>query len=363
MNILLLASHAVAEYDDIRMFTDMGHDVFCPGGYQDPSKSSEGIRPGIPNAPVFPDLIAKCEEQRAKGGEPGPWIDWAKANLHPDVIDWADVIICHHFPEQWIAAQWKYLRHKRVVWRTCGQSDPRLEQVMTNYRRDGLQIVRYSPAERRFFEPRKAWAGEDALIRFGKYPDDYGPWTGQWATVANLTQDLVERGDACGYGFWQESTAGLITCPAGKGSEAIGGAGVLTYEDMLDYLRESRVYLYTGTRPASYTLGLIEAMLSGVPVISINPAAWGADWGGADLFEAHEIAGLSYPVDYTRKELTYFLQYHERAKEVGERQRSRAIALFGIERIAARWETFLRGDELEPEPSLRYIDTLPEVAA
>ena len=49
MNVLLLASHAVAEYDDVRMFSDMGVDVFAPGGYADPAHPGEGaIRPALP---------------------------------------------------------------------------------------------------------------------------------------------------------------------------------------------------------------------------------------------------------------------------------------------------------------------------
>ena len=177
MNLLLLASHAVAEYDDIRMFTDLGFDCFAPGGYEVPSRSGEGIRPALPDAPHHPEFVARCEEQRAKYGEPGEYIDWAKARLHDDLIDWADAIIVHHFPRVWIGRQWERIKHKRVIWRTCGQSDFATEQYMAGFRPD-LQIVRYSPAEERFFKPRGAFAGQDALIRFGKYPEDYGPWDG-----------------------------------------------------------------------------------------------------------------------------------------------------------------------------------------
>jgi hypothetical protein len=58
MNILLLASHAVAEYDDVRMFHDLGYGIFAPGGYEDPGKSGEGIRPALPQVPRHDDLIA-----------------------------------------------------------------------------------------------------------------------------------------------------------------------------------------------------------------------------------------------------------------------------------------------------------------
>jgi hypothetical protein len=356
MNILLLASHAVAEFDDIRMFTDLGHDVFCPGGYQDPRESGEGIRPGIPNAAYHPDLIEACEQRRRIGGDPGPWIDWAKANLHPDVIDWADVIIAHHFVDRWLIPQWDAIRHKRVIWRTCGQSNPELERRMAPLRDDGMQVVRYSPAEARFFGEIGSFAGEDALIRFGKYPDDYGPWLGDQLVIGNLTQDLVNRGDACGYGFWRAATQGLPTLPAGKGSEVIGGTGDLSYPAMLNYLRSVRVYLYTGTRPASYTLGLIEAMLSGVPIVSIDPLSWGDEWGGTDLFEGHKFANVWAPtVGSTRMALSDFLSFDETAANASRTVRDMGIAYFGIDRIGKRWEDFLNGRELTPEPEPTHL--------
>lgn len=341
--ILLLASHAVAEYDDVRMFHDLGYEVFAPGGYEDPSSSGEGIRPALPQVPYYADLAERCNRQRAEFGEPGPAIDWAKARLHPDLIDWADVIIVHHFVDRWIGGQWDAIKHKRVVWRTCGQSNPSLERFMTPFVDEGLQVVRYSPAEQHYFGEQGSFAGQHALIRFGKYPQDYGPWTGELRAIGNLTQDLVERGDACGYTFWRRATAGLTTAPAGKGSEVLpGGLGALPYGQMLAYLRSLRVYLYTGTRPASYTLGLIEAMMSGTPVVSIGRKAWGEDWGGTDLFEADRIT--NYAVNdpkQARELLVAILTQQDIAQRVSREMRERATDMFGIETVGARWRKFL----------------------
>ena len=83
MNLLLLASHAVAEYDDLRMFTDLGFDCFAPGGYEVPSRSGEGIRPALPDAPHHPEFVELCNQRRAERGEPGTMIDWAKADTDP----------------------------------------------------------------------------------------------------------------------------------------------------------------------------------------------------------------------------------------------------------------------------------------
>ena len=338
MNILLLASHGIAEYDDLRMFSDLGYDVFCPGGYAEPAVPGETLRPALPNAPDHPELRALCDEQRDRhAGQSTDFgvVDWAKADLHPKLIEWADVIIAHHFVDTWIGGQWDRLQDKRVVWRTCGQSNPRLEHEMRQY--EGLQIVRYSPAEARGFRPLGTFAGQDALIRFGKYPDDYAPWIGDDAVVGNLTQNLDIRGDQCGLSFWEEATIGLPTRPGGTGSERLpNGTGELSYTQMLDYLRHIRVFLYMGTQPASYTLALIEAMMAGVPVVSRGPRGL---WM-PPLFEGHEIAvEWANGPKYARDLLVEYLSKPDR--EASEINRERAIDLFGIETIGKQWRDFL----------------------
>ena len=338
MNVLLLTSHSIAEYDDLRMLTDLGYDTFSIGAYTDPSSPTDDKRPSLPDAPYYSDLAARCETQRMRLGDPGNAIDWAKASLHPDVIEWADTIIVHHFPERWIVPQWENIKRKRVIWRTCGQSSPdgSLERIMAPLVRQGLEVVRYSPKERSLPD----FAGESALIRFGKYPGDYGPWVGDDLVVGNVTQHMKQRGDSCGYWTWAAVTQDLPTKPAGPGSEVLaGGIGELSYTVMLEYLRHLRVYLYTGTQPASYTLGLMEAMLSGVPVVSIEPNRFG--WAER-LFEGHEIARYSAPeVLGLRTALSDMLQFNQTAENASRAARQRAIELFGIEMVGAHWKAFL----------------------
>ena len=347
MNILLLTSHSIAEYDDLRMLTDLGYDVFSIGAYTDPQHPTDDKRPALAHVRSFPELADRCVDQREKHADEDARqvIDWAKGDLHEVIIGWADVIIVHHFPETWIGGQWDRIRRKRVIWRTCGQSDPRLESAMEPFHRDGMEIVRYSPRERNLPD----YAGEDALIRFGKYPDDYGPWRGDNLAIGNVTQDMARRGNACGLGFWLEATHGLPTMPAGPGSEALGGLGQLDYYEMLDYLAGLRVYLYTGTTPASYTLGLMEAMLSGTPVVSISASAF----GNPELFEGDEIVGWSgdvadgYPrsmrqvAENTHQMLADTLRFEEKARNHSLEMRTRALELFDVAVVGPQWKAFL----------------------
>lgn len=346
MNLLILSSHAILEYDDLRLFSDLGYDVFMPGAYSDPSHPGEDeVRPALPNVPHHPELAELCEVQRRKYDRPpGPFIDWAKADLHPDIIEWADVIMVNCFPDVWIGWQWERIRHKRVIWRTIGQSNGYLEHEMRQYRKDGLEIVRYSPAERRAFEPLGVYAGEDAMIRFGKYAADFAPWVGNDIVVGNITQwrtseGPLGRGDHCGLPFWRAATEGLPTRPAGMGSDALpNGLGHLAYPDLLEYLRHVRAYLYMGTEPASYSLSLMEAMLAGVPTISAgSEGRW-----QPPLFEAHELAILhADDPEQARIDLERLLRDDEDAVELSQLTRQRGIELFDVANVGPQWSAYL----------------------
>lgn len=345
MNLLYLGSHAILEYDQVKLWTDLGYRVFSIGAYADPQHPAVDMRPGI-DAPYYADLAALCHEQRARHAADGhstdyPVIDWAKADLHQGVIDWADTIIVDCFPESWIKFNWPRIRDKRVIWRTIGQSGYETEIAMRALHREGLQIVRYSPAERRAYGKFDWFAGEDALIRFGKDPADWYGWTGERQVVGNLAQhDSVPHGrDAfLNWGFWEKATEGLPVEFAGPNSEKIGGLGALSYDEMRQKLRDWRCYLYTGTQPASYTLGLIEAMMTGCPVVSIGP-----EWmRSGELFEGHELVGTwTDSPDGARYTLREVLDNGTLARALGESARDNAIDLFGTDTIGRQWLDFL----------------------
>lgn len=337
MNVLLCLSHAIEEYDQVRLLSGIGADVFSVGGYIDPAHPHDPKRPALPDAPYHPDLKVAVDAVGGNGA--------AQAHIPDALLDWADVVIYHHLLER-LMSQWHSLRdwlrgssERRVIWRTVGQSNPDLEAAMGMLRRDGLEIVRYSPDEERI----PYYAGADALIRFYKDPDEWSGWTGETAAVLNVTQNLKQRGAFCGYDFWDRATDGLPRIVAGPGSEILDyGTGLVSEEDMKSFLRDCRVYLYTGTQPASYTLGLIEAMMTGIPVLSIGRSWMTINAWGPAVFEAADLANLSFDdPDDARRLLRSLLADRGAAADLGHVMRERAVALFGRETIAAQWAQYL----------------------
>ena len=354
MNVLLMLAHSIEEYDQLLLLHELGYTVASIGGYIDPAHPHDDVRPSLPQVPKVDVVFDAIQEVEATPERPDRLIN-AKDDLPQAIIDWADVIICHHMEWRWLASldsdgrtplpgmqpgqQWERIRDKRVIWRTVGQSSHDNEARMKPYRDDGLEIVRYSPKERNI----PGYLGEDALIRFYKDPDEWGGWHGDDAVVTNVTQELVRRGAFCGLTYWQEATRGLSTKPGGPGSEQLpGGVGKLTLQGMKALLQDSRAYLYTGTQPASYTLGLIEAMMTGIPIVSVGPANQSLLPYFSGLFEGHELAGVwSDDPRGAHRWLKTWLDDHDAAAEAGAEMRRKAVATFGKKPVGKAWKAYL----------------------
>lgn len=336
-NIVLILSHSIEEHDQLKLLSGLGYNVFSLGGYIDPAAPHDPKRPALPDARnADTDRLKACVDAL---GVPDN-IGTAAAHIPDEILDWADIVICHHYLER-IFGQWDRLREwgGRVIWRTVGQSVEDNERRAAPFVREGLEVVRYSPKERAL----PGYAGEDAVIRFYKDPDEWGDWNGNVPVVTNVTQGLATRGPWTNPGFYLEATQGLPCRPAGPESERLpGGLGELPFENMKTLLRESRTYVYTGTQPASYTLGLLEALMMGIPVVSIGPRWMQIFPYGSQLFEGADLAILSdNDPAKVKHALTVMLDDQEAAANIGQHQRWRAIKEFGIDKVGADWLAYL----------------------
>lgn len=332
MKIHYLSCHAILEYDEVKMLTDMGHDVFSNGAYLDPAGHITLPRPGIPGAIKWPRQIELATS-------------YPRTALPKDLIDPFDVIIVMHTPEL-ITENWPNMKHKRVIWRTIGQSTPSVERKMKRCRDEGLQIVRYSPKERNI----DGYIGEDAMIRFYKDPGQYYGWIGTSDQVVNFTQSLKGRGDFVHYDHIMAAMVGFNSKIYGTGNDDLGSfnGGEVPYKQMIEILRRSRVYVYGGTWPASYTLSFIEAWMLGIPVVAIGKAlAHIPHYEKIDFYEVdelieHEKTGfIANTVGEMRGYIDMLLHNEVLAKTISSNARGRAIEVFGQDKIAKMWANFL----------------------
>lgn len=336
MKIQYISCHAVLEYDEVKLLTELGYEVYANGCYRDPKGAYTLPRPGIPDAPFdqkFFDLTASHP----------------KTNLPSELIEPFDAIIFMSGEnEQPILRNWDKIKHKRVLWRSIGQNRPSQELMLKKLFEEGLEIVRYSPKERKY----QNFAGETALIRFYKDPDEYKGWVGDKKKVINFTQSMKGRGAFVHHDEIIGSMAGFPSKVYGSGNNDIGSfnGGEVPYEMTKKLMRESRVYVYGGTWPACYTLSIIEVMMTGMPVVAISKTlAHLPQHEKFDFYEVDEIItnGVDGFVCDTVQEMRFciekLLKDYDLAKKVSHKARAKAIEVWGKDKIAKQWDKLLKG--------------------
>lgn len=333
MKIQYISDHSVLEYDEVQMLLDMGHEVFSNGAYIDPAGHITLPRPGLRGAQTYPQF------QELARTTP-------RTDMPRELIDPFDVIIVMHSPNV-IVQNWSKLREKTVIWRSIGQSVPRIEKLMEPCRAEGLKIVRYSPKEKLI----PGFIGEDAVIRFYKDEDEYKDWTGELPQVVSFAQSLKGRRQFCHYDeifAVIEEFNGKVYGPGNEDLAQYNG-GQVPYEQQVKLMQQSRVMPYGGTWPAPYTLSFIEALMTGLPVVAISKAlAHYPQYEYIDFYEVDEIlAEISGIVCDTKEQMieqtSRLLTDPAFAADISKKQRELAVRMFGKKVISKQWGDFLDG--------------------
>ena len=292
------------------------------------------------------------------------YIQSSKENIHPEIVEWADVVVMMHnsrvdvvdHPQPWLGStrqnssgmtenNWDKIKHKPVVWRSIGQSVSSIEDSLRPFREQGLKIVRYSPRE----EKIPGFVGSDALIRFYKDEEEYQGWSGEVRKVITIAQDMKNRNEYCHFDTFMQATEGFQRNLYGRGNDNAMDVwgGSMTHQDLIKELRRNAVYFYTGTTPASYTLAFMEAMMTGIPIVSIGPKLWNKTFPDHDLFEIPDIIqnGVngfwSDDIPTLKGYIADLLNDEALAKRISAAGRERAIQLFGKETIKDQWTRYL----------------------
>lgn len=333
MRIQYISDHSILEYDEVQLLLDLGHDVFSNGAYLDPKGHITHPRPGLVGARYYPEFVKLAT-------------DFPRTQLPQELIDPFDVIIVMHSPNV-IVENWSKLRKKKVIYRSIGQSTPRIENLLRPAREDGLKVVRYSPKEANI----QGYIGADAMIRFYKDEHVYKDWSGETTDIVNFSQSLKGRRDFCHYDEIFEVIETFDGTVYGPGNEDLGkyNGGQVPYEKQIQIMKSSRALIYGGTWPASYTLSFIEALMCGLPIVSISKAlAHIPKFEHIDFFEVDEllasIGGIVCDnVDQMIEETKRLTKDYEHAKGISIKQRNLAMSLFSKEKISKEWGAFLDG--------------------
>ena len=350
MKILYASCHSVLENDELRLLTELDTtigtnfniEVFSMGAFSNPTQAGDYLRGVIPKGHFYPDLYSV-------------YMQCSKDLIHPELVKWCDVFLCMHnsaVPGQksfqpWIVNNYRQFKegHKRVIWRSIGQSTPSIERELAPFRKQGMQIVRYSPHEEKIPE----YAGHDAIIRFYKDSVEYNNWIGNRLQVIAIAQSFKKRGEHLGFSVFDRVTANFQRKVFGTENSDLAdiNGGQISFQHLKNELRENRVFFYYGTQPAPYTLSLIEAMMTGIPVVCAGSKLRDTGIYRWPHYEVPEIIsnGVNGYFSDSYDELVGYIDLlmkdYETAKRIGQAGRETAIKLFDKTKIMNEWAEFL----------------------
>lgn len=332
------ALHGVLEYDELTTLTGEGHRVFSLGDHWN---RAHPVSNGRDSKPQFFDdeftalfLADPGCSPTAKTVTPG-----FCANFDVVIVSGADT---------WLFANLASCGATPVVYRTIGQSNDGAEAEFARLA-DRISIVRYSPRE----EGLPGFAKTDASIYFGKECGDYPMWTGEEGPITfhshyNLRSAICVP-DIPGY---TRLTEGFDAALYGLAGEGIANyRGHLSSREQFPTLARAGCYVYVWSKPPSYTLSLMEAMLVGVPVVAPSArlaATLPENAGFAWVPERYEVpallsggCGLTYDtIEQGREQIAMLLSDRPYAETISHRARERAQRLFGNASVGPQWTAF-----------------------
>jgi hypothetical protein len=257
-----------------------------------------------------------------------------------------------HMP-LWIEGQIQKLidSKKMVIFRSIGQSSPDVELQLHNIKmqlKDHFKVIKYS--EKEMLWPNSITA--DAIIPF--YKDLPYSWVADINSTSDITfciQAATLRGPHCHFDDLERMTRGqqfrrLLLGPTNEDYEGIIRTDCPDYEGLLNTLSTSKIFMYSGTVPASYTLSVLEAMFIGVPTISITDRWYRSgfeQWVPPTLFEVPEwepVISFDSP-DEGNQLIRFLLDHPTVLHNQSVLTHEWATKHFGKEVIASQWVQFL----------------------
>src|SRR5262249_18320797 len=321
--------HAILAYDEVRLLTELGHDVFCPG-----------IR-RIEERPLIRGLDGSCGWLTAR--ELAAAQRRGSAHVTAELFDRADAVICMH-RWSWLKPHQRQLGRKPVFLRLIGQHEPALGSAVRRLTDAGLRLIPYWPTDIALngLTPDQV----TGVVRFYKDEAEFSGWTGERRLVLTVCNDIMRaKGQACHAGTWRVATTGLPRLLVGRGNQQFGDfTARAPYWLLKELYRQCLVYFYIGTEPASYTLNLIEAMMTGIPIVAYDTgiARVLAGFVSADEGELHDVlAGI----------------LADRVALEPLRRRDLAVRLFGRSQAAEAWGAIL-GSPGPAAPTVKSLRTM-----
>lgn len=183
---------------------------------------------------------------------------------------------------------------------------------------------------------RYDWGLPGEVIMPGIDTSQYGGYTGEIAAVLRVGNLIKPRDLTSGYSIQEEVLRFLPNIVVGDNQDIPGARPSRDWEDLKKKYRENRLFLNTNLPPweDGYNLAMLEAMATGMPVVSLaNPVSPLTD--GRDALVAADASGLRAGVEELLGDI-------DLARTVGAEGKRTVERIFPIDRFLEKWDAAIR---------------------
>lgn len=302
MKIFIKSCHASLEYDQARMFHDMGYEVF--GNWD----------------------IGSTQRRKING----------VTDVNSNIDDFENIIL--HQTDNFDHYMKDLLQHgKKVILNAFGQGCDAQHQNVGRLCQEyqNAYVSSYSVKDYNTYVNLGCPREKIELIRFSKYITDFKPWRGKWPVCYISCNSIHRRGDGCGWEILKAiENSGLPVVLSGVETADVAafGLGQLEEKGMHTLFSNAMCHVHLGTAPAPITLSLIEAFCAGTPVVPLNNGHGLVNEGfELDFYENAE--GLIGGISRILTDATY--RHEQHLKSV------RNSMHFDVQTVATKWRNLL----------------------
>ncbi|HLS87240.1 MAG TPA: glycosyltransferase [Burkholderiales bacterium] len=155
-------------------------------------------------------------------------------------------------------------------------------------------------------------------------------YTGTLGKGIVVVNDLATRGRRLGHDLFEALRRRVPLDLVGLRSEAAGGLGEVLHRDLPSFNARYR-FLFNPIRWTSMGLGVIEAMMTGLPVVAV------ASTEMVTVIRDGENGFIDTDTDRLAERMAILLKDRALAARLGRAARQSALRRFGIERFVADW--------------------------
>ncbi len=181
-----------------------------------------------------------------------------------------------------------------------------------------------------------SWGVPGKIIEPPIDSDDYGGYTGEIPRGIRVSNFITKRAHVLALDVYKDLTRDVEMTLVGSNPDIPGSEPARNWDHLRELLQTHRYYVHTA-RPGledGYNLALLEAMGTGLPVISTSSPT-------SPVLDG-ESGFVSDDLSYLRWGIKQLIDDPELARRMGERARNTVLSRFSMSKFLERWHDAIR---------------------